>query len=267
MGEFVNEEFVTEFSCRTLANYYFLSSMKLSEEYELCDEISKHKSGKILLGSEELKNKERKVEKLRKHRIKMEQEYDALLSKMMKKGYKISNYYEVTLLINSLIGLLVFPEQKYEYQIRDRITNYGEMKILSKIMNREGSYASSYTELDKGTPYSMIRHIKNSLSHQNVMVFPISISNKSEEHDVTHVIFSDFNPRRTRYNPTDGSNILEEIYVLYDKGCKNYVLKNNHVLVDAYNNGYPEFAIVVPVDELEELVLEISSAIIQFGNQ
>ena len=39
MGEFVNEEFVTEFSCRTLANYYFLSSMKLSEEYELCDEI------------------------------------------------------------------------------------------------------------------------------------------------------------------------------------------------------------------------------------
>lgn len=82
MSCFKNPNFVKEFAYRTMVNYYNLKNMK--------------HDGNVL------------------------PEVEPIIKKMEKNGFDTSQNYEVTLAINSMVGLLIFPEQKYYTEAKKR---------------------------------------------------------------------------------------------------------------------------------------------------
>lgn len=78
MSTFQNVNFVNEFAYRTKLNYYY---------------------------------QKKRFAKSKTERKDADEEIEIILSEMNRKGFVIEEYYEVADLINSLVGLLVFPEQ------------------------------------------------------------------------------------------------------------------------------------------------------------
>ena len=96
MSEMRDRNFVPELVYRTKVNYYAMRLNDTREEEEILngfDEIKK----------EELLNKKQWYS----------EELMRLKHEMNARKFDVDNYYEVSLLLNSLIGLLVFPQQKY----------------------------------------------------------------------------------------------------------------------------------------------------------
>ena len=69
--------------------------------------------------------------------------------------------YEVTQLINSMLGLLVFPQQKYVDQIPKTALTDLEAKGWPSIKTTKGA-------LPTQTLNSLVRHLRNSISHFNI---------------------------------------------------------------------------------------------------
>ena len=112
---------------------------------------------------------------------------------MDSKGYAVEEYYEITDLINSLIGLLIFPEQACFKYITD---NEEEMEDvfpnLYKCIKRT-DYKNTYKDngrKERNSPRRIIKHMKNALSHQRVMIIP-QYGRINDDNVITAITFND----------------------------------------------------------------------------
>lgn len=193
MSAFQNVYFVNEFAYRTKLNYYYQKKRFAKSEEE---------------------------------RIDAEAEIENVLREMNRKGFAVEEYYEVTDLINSLVGLLVFPEQATYRYISSRENDMRQLfPHLWKCM-QSADYRNTYEDEDgdKNSPQNIIRHLRNSLSHNKVMIVPKSatIGNKQQ---ITAITFKD-----EKRKP---------------------------------NGQRQEFALTISVKDLEKVVMEICDYLIQ----
>lgn len=203
MSEFKDEKFVPEFVFRTQYNYY---------------------RGLLLqLNSEEGKEEQKQKAINRLHYLKDYADEN---------GYNISNFYEVTQSINSLIGLLVFPEQTYYDEISENPSDLEKMPTLASyiIGDKKENFHNTYrcskkaqewldNPVEKFSPKNIIRHFRNAAAHKRISIYPINSGG-----DITHIEFRD-----------ERSNNKKE------KG---------------------EFFLRVAVEDLEEILLEISEFVL-----
>lgn len=171
MGAFKNPNFVAEFSYRTQWNYFTLRSLQETDPQKTVS----------------INNKIRELEE-----------------KMRSSGYEIADFFEVTQLINSLIGLLVFPEQAgYEY-ISNNPADLKEMLPLlyEYIENKPGRYKNTYREVIRGVPFSqspdeynsprnILRHLRNAASHKEMGILPINGEIVEGRQQIQEVVFKD----------------------------------------------------------------------------
>lgn len=91
--------------------------------------------------------------------------------------------YEVTALINSFIGLLVFPQQEFYSSVPKQFPTLS-IKNAFKAIN------SDYP-CDKRPSYrEMLRHLRNAVSHQRLSVHPVH----TEVKNIGAFKFEDFDP-------------------------------------------------------------------------
>lgn len=171
MGAFKNPNFVAEFSYRTQWNYFMLRSLQ---------ETDPEKTAYI----------NKKIQKLEE--------------KMRSTGYEIADFFEVTQLINSLIGLLVFPEQAgYEY-ISNTPTDLKDMLPLlyEYIENKPGRYTNTYREVIRSVPFSqspdeynsprnILRHLRNAASHKEMGILPVNGEIVKGRQRIQEIVFKD----------------------------------------------------------------------------
>ncbi len=193
MSEFKNINFVNEFAYRTKLNYYY--------------------------------QKERFAKG--KDKEKAQKDVQRTIANMERQGFNIAPYYEVTDLINSMIGLLVFPEQDVFKKIpsRERDLESKFPKLYNCVKN-DVDYYNTYETWYKNSPRDIIKHLRNSISHYNMMIEPQSgmIGGKSQ---IIAIRFKD-----------------EGTYNIEEKTCKG------------------KFCLNIKVDCLEDVVMEICDYLI-----
>ena len=176
MAAFVDvSQFATEFSIRTLLNYYQICLLNVSTQDE---------------------------------RRSLEERIDNLHAVMRDKQYTVLDHCWGTQLINSVLGLLVFP---YE-QNKNCISNYTEQSkwsvdfpVLSRYIfcNDPTVFKSTYMYEDKKTgiyklqqksPRYILKHMRNAVGHKNVRMYPVQERNANGGvEQVTHIVFEDKN--------------------------------------------------------------------------
>lgn len=226
MSLFKDEKFVPEFVYRTQVNYYKALQMKLNSEE----------------GKEEQKRK-----------ISVRLCHLERFAKSME--YSESDFYEVTQLINSLIGLLIFPEQAYFDNMSEDINDLKKFPKLGNYISdgRGKNFFNTYKSSKNAplwednpsegdTPRNIIRHLRNAVAHGNVSIFPINCTG-----EITHVDFKDeqCNIRR-RTSTSNTSRWIPERHRLQPQKRSQDTIKKE------------EFFLRVSVDDLEEVLLEIS---------
>ena len=201
MGAFRNPNFMAEFAYRTKWNYYTMRTLQENDKIKQAE---------------------------------YERKLDTVKVDMRERGYIEEDFYEVTQLINSMIGLLIFPEQEgYEHLSKNENDLKGLFPTIYKCMHKEGAFYSNYVYLkgymkgkpEKKNPQIILRHLRNAASHKQISIFPES----GRLHDNSKVI-------------------------------KAVVFKD-HYKTDTY--GYMEFSLRVPVNDLEPMLMEICDCIIK----
>ena len=131
----------------------------------------------------------------------------ALINKIVDSSYHEA--YEVTQLINSLLGLVVLPNEKFKKWEEKKSTEMKavEDKIweLLKICEDNDRYFNSYDDKESKNVLLFIDHIRNSVSHSGKMglnFYPVVDGGDSK---ITHIIFYDsdyiMKLRRNKKNP------------------------------------------------------------------
>ena len=237
MSMFKNRNFVNEFAYRTKLNYY--NARLLSSEPDAVDDI--------------------------------QSKINHLKAEMGKNGYEISDFYEVTQLINSLIGLLVFPEQAY---FNEMTNNPNDLKrkfpTLSTVVESEGyinTYKENYgkREWDANTqqvksPKNLMLHMKNAVSHMHLMIHPENcrLLSGDKEQKITAIVFEDACPYY--YNEHKGewrSDINLSNFRRHKGSFENYRVNYPYQL--AY------FKLRIPVENLEAVLMEICDYFTKVG--
>ena len=88
--------------------------------------------------------------------------------------------YEVTQLVNSLIGLLILPKEQYYQNIQDDMINSQLLTTIKQkitINSPEKNYNLK----------QIVRRLRNAIAH-----FNIECKADIETHEIDHIIFSDF---------------------------------------------------------------------------
>ena len=201
MGAFSNPNFIAEFAYRTKWNYYTMRSLQETDPEQLCEY-------------------ERKLKNLK--------------SEMIKEGFYIDDFYEVTQLINSMVGLLIFPEQAGYDSLSDVASDLEkQFPLLYECISDTSSFNSNYRytsgdndgDFENKSPRMILKHLRNAASHQRIGILPVNGRLQNGERKIFAVIFRDFR---------------------YDK-----------------NYGKMQFQLRVSVEKLEDLLVEISDCIIK----
>ena len=110
--------------------------------------------------------------------------------------------YEVTQRINSLIGLLVLPKERYYDNINDSMINSELLAALMKGIN----IPSNSRKLN--LKY-IVRRMRNAIAH-----FNIECKADKHTHLIDHIVFEDFNYENNSKNPdfqiTISNDVLEQ---------------------------------------------------------
>ena len=193
-----------------------------------------------------------------------ERELEDIQLKMRVERYGISRSYEVTQLINSILGLLIFPEQNCFKQLRKCTRSLEEMfpNLYQIVSAKDGKYINTYRYIGEGaqercftdedirsafemlpleeaTPFDLVRHMRNAVAHEHVSIRPIS-----EGGVITSVVFED------------------EGYGNADKGTKNLKYKTpRHFSKDMDDPRCGWFMLEIDVDSLEGVLFELCDAI------
>lgn len=197
-----NEVFFKEFVYRTKLNYYNL--LKTDSDLSVVDKVS------------------------------IEEKIRTIESEMRRRNYTIDNTYEVTQLVNSLVGLLVFPEQKkYKYMDKKESDLPLKLPILNKCVTEDKSFVLDYYikktgGLEEKSPSNILRHMRNAVGHERIMIHPQNARLENGQNQITAIVFQD-----------------EEEYEKDGRHIKN------------------QFRLKVSVNDLEALLMEISDYLIQ----
>lgn len=225
MGAFTDPNFVKEFSYRTKINYYTM--------------LRDH--------SDNLIDRERAKDKI-----------EIIKKEMLDRQYGVSGYYDVTQLINSLIGLLVFPEQMYfDCLSGDPRRLSMDFPVLNSLINKE-SYCCTYKQnyynssfekcpSEKKSPVKVLNHLRNSVSHKHLMIRPLN--SRFDKSNIESIVFEDaclYEWNGQKWIPSFHDDSFREY-----SGC-------------SYLNFRPEagkkiavFHLEVPVEDLEPILMEI----------
>ena len=105
--------------------------------------------------------------------------------------------YEVTQLINSLLGLVVLPNEKYKnwQKKKSHAMKAAENKIwdLLDICEADNRYVNSYNDAKSKDVLKVIDHIRNSVSHSGKMGLHFYPVVEGGDSNITHIIFYDSN--------------------------------------------------------------------------
>ena len=186
MGAFKNPCFMSEFAYRTKINYYQLL----------------------------LNNTKDPAEKSR-----IEGEIKKIQQAMEKEAFEYADYYEVTQLINSLVGLLIFPEQAaYNVLSQNPDDLEKDFPILWKYINgKSGEYKNNYVipyttkKTDSNypkkiylaepkSPRKILNHMRNAAAHYRIGIHPVNGKLDDGRTVITHIVFSDI---RNEGKPTE----------------------------------------------------------------
>lgn len=134
MSNFKDDDYVKEFICRTQMNYFKIQN---------------------LVGY----NKEAEISYLKEIMLANEFEYQ--------------NYYEVTQLINSFLGLLVFPKEKYFNFLSNRENDFQNVPTLKRVTDKTyKGFISTYREIR--CERTIIKHLRNAVCHDRLMIHPLN---------------------------------------------------------------------------------------------
>ena len=141
MSNFKDDDYVKEFICRTDMNYFMIQK------------LAGH-------------NKEAKISYLKKVMSANEFEYQKC--------------YEVTQLINSFLGLLVFPKEKYFNYLSNRKNNFQNVPTLKRLTNKtyNENYKNTYKE--NNCERNVIKHLRNAVCHDRLMIHPLTHNASTE---------------------------------------------------------------------------------------
>ena len=152
--------------------------------------------------------------------------------------------YEVTQLINSFLGLVVLPNEKFKNWEKKKSPDMKstEDKIwdLLKKCESDHRYFNTFSDKDSKKALSFINHIRNSISHSGNMGLHFYPIVEGGDSNITHIIFYDSNysqiMQRNQNNPDiahkkakefclkltvkeagDLANYIAELYCLVEK--------------------------------------------------
>ncbi len=250
--EYKRINFVEEFAYRTKINYYTMELQRLKKE--------------------RIPNKypNEKIAQIDKRICDIEDEMNNLKNKMKEKDFAISDYYEVTMLINSLMGLLVFPKESEYTKIGGSFDNFKELK---SVIDTPNSYFSSYKGEERICPKNVIRHMRNALSHNKIGICPLSINQVKH---ISHIVFYDIDIKKDNgeYNTSlvvSSKEVykkipLSDLEKIFSENILQKVkeLKTTKPLSakDFIDENAPVFCLVIPIEKLESVVMEICDGII-----
>ncbi len=170
-------------------------------------------------------------------------ELQHILRKMGDCGYETTQHYEVTLALNSIIGLLILPQQEY-YSESQSSDNFFDLPGLKHCIC-DKSYKNTYKE-SRRKPANVLKHMRNSVAHDKIMIIPETADNK----DITHIRFRD-------------ASYVE------DKALKTFQNKSDLTIqIDSKNQaGFTvyEFDLTIPVEKLEAILMEIAEFLVGFA--
>lgn len=109
-----------------------------------------------------------------------ETEISRLKEIMSTNEFECQNYYEVTQLINSFLGLLVFPKEKYFNSLSYKKNDFTHVSTLKNLANKSinEEYINTYKE--SRCERNVIRHLRNAVCHRRLTIYPLT-HNKSTE--------------------------------------------------------------------------------------
>lgn len=121
--------------------------------------------------------------------------------------------FEITQLINSMIGLLIFPQQKYFNQLKKFDSNDEIIEIFKNAKEENGENKNFAI---------MLRHMRNSISHNNLKIHPNAL-----QKSITEIEFWDkkSNKETARFTLkiSDIKKILIKIHNLVEDIEKNKI--------------------------------------------
>lgn len=207
MSCFKNSRFAKELAYRTMVNYYLLRGQVPESDKPLSPEIQR------------------------------------VLHKMQAEGFDVSMKYEVTLALNSMLGLLILPQQEY-YSESLSSCSFRKLPTLEMCMN-DRSYKNTYGDA-KDKPAPVIKHMRNAVAHDRIMIIPESADNK----DITHIRFRD-----AAYL-CNGST----------RAFSNGRSLDQQITQKKRNDGTVyEFDLRISVERLEAVLMEIAEYLIDFA--
>ena len=148
MSCFKNPRFAKELAYRTMVNYYLLRDYVLDANVACSNEL------------------------------------DHILREMSKEHFDTTMKYEVTLALNSMLGLLILPQQEY-YSESISSCDFSKLPTLKACIDDE-SYENSYGD-SKGKPALVIKHMRNAVAHNRLTLF----SDEDSHKDIKYILFRD----------------------------------------------------------------------------
>ena len=207
MSAFQNPNFIKEFAYRTKLNYYLLKCQQ--------SDLEDAKRYEMLIAE--------------------------LHQEMEQQHFVKADFYEVTQLLNSMIGLLVFPETNGYKQIPNDKNDFSKFPTLKSYVDSE-AFSSNYQLkrkrdgkeyycIEPVTPRTVIRHLRNAVCHERISVFPTQCTMEDGDSIISGIKFIDEESKQIKQT---------------DK-----VLKNNH------------FEITIESKNLEMLLIELCDTMIE----
>lgn len=207
MSCFKNPRFAKELAYRTMVNYYLLRDHTPRNDAVLSPELQR------------------------------------VWGKMQAEGFEVTMKYEVTLALNSMLGLLILPQQEY---YSETLSGCGFWKLpMHEMCMSERSYKNTYSEA-RDKPALVIKHMRNAVAHDRIMIIPESADNK----DITHIRFRDaaYLCNGSTRAFSNGRNLDQQIAQKKRRGGAVY-----------------EFDLRIGVDRLEAVLMEIAEYLIDFA--
>ncbi len=132
---------------------------------------------------------------------------DDLHNRMMEQGFAAVDICCGTQLINSVLGLLVFPEQQFYNDLSTYYTRSKwnrDFRCLSQYLfcGDSNRFVFHYTfnnkcpsrpkKPEKITPKNILRHMRNAVSHKKISLYPIQDNHEGNIDEVTDIVFEDY---------------------------------------------------------------------------
>lgn len=117
-----------------------------------------------------------------------------------------SEKYEITLMINSFVGLLILPHEEWFNQLPNDLISLSDWGIdvthINKIKNKYD---------DKKSVKAVVNHLRNSVSHYNFIAF----ENINEE--ISYIQFKDYTDKSKTIETFDAKIPVENIIKFLDR--------------------------------------------------